>query len=186
MASPIAPLQPHSQARCYGRPRLGPGVGVCEAGIFDAARSGKSPSHCFRPNSAFTGYGCLGLPEATANATELTDGRRCGAYPREVISVSCHCFMLVVALLGVIGVAACTRRFEECTVADAAEQYAQSLPERRRRGMSGRICPDANAPALRPFTRICSPAGQWRMARAWIRTPTMPRAGRCHSGQRPR
>ena len=37
--------------------------------------------------------------------------------------------MPVVALLGVIGVAACTPRFEECTVADTAQQYAQLLPE---------------------------------------------------------
>ena len=32
-------------------------------------------------------------------------------------------------LLGVIGVAACTPPFEECTAADAAQQYAQLLPE---------------------------------------------------------
>ena len=36
--------------------------------------------------------------------------------------------MPVVVLLGVVGVAACTRSAEECTAADAAQQYAQSLP----------------------------------------------------------
>ena len=43
------------------------------------------------------------------------------------ISISCR-FMPVVVLLGVVGVAACTRSAEECTAADAAQQYAQSLP----------------------------------------------------------
>ena len=46
-----------------------------------------------------------------------------------MISISCHRFMPVVALLGVVGVAACTPPFEECTAADTAQQYAQLLPE---------------------------------------------------------
>ena len=37
--------------------------------------------------------------------------------------------MPVVALLGVVGMAACTPRFEECTVADTTQQYAQLLPK---------------------------------------------------------
>ena len=36
--------------------------------------------------------------------------------------------MRVVVLLGVVGVAACTHSAEECTVADAAKQYAHLLP----------------------------------------------------------
>src|SRR5688572_10608911 len=36
--------------------------------------------------------------------------------------------MRVVVLLGVVGVAACRPSAEECTVAEAAQQYAQSLP----------------------------------------------------------
>jgi len=54
---------------------------------------------------------------------------------------------------------------EKCTAADTASR--------------ARTCPDASAPALRPFTRRNLPAGKWRMVRAWTRTPTMPRAGRC-------
>jgi len=45
-----------------------------------------------------------------------------------VISISCRRLVPVVALLAVVGVAACTPRFEECTAADTAQQYAQSLP----------------------------------------------------------
>jgi rare lipoprotein A len=45
-----------------------------------------------------------------------------------VISISCHRFIPIVALLGLVGVAACTPPFEECTAADTAQQYAQSLP----------------------------------------------------------
>jgi rare lipoprotein A len=37
--------------------------------------------------------------------------------------------MVVVALHGVVGGVACTPRFEECTVADNAQQSAQLLPE---------------------------------------------------------
>jgi peptidoglycan lytic transglycosylase len=37
-------------------------------------------------------------------------------------------FVPVVVLLGVVGVAACTHSAEECTAADAAQQYAQLLP----------------------------------------------------------
>ena len=46
-----------------------------------------------------------------------------------MISISCHRFMPAVSLLGVVGLAACTPPFEECTAADTAQQYAQLLPE---------------------------------------------------------
>ena len=45
-----------------------------------------------------------------------------------MIFVSCRRFMPVVALLAVVGLAACTRPFEECAADDTAQQYAQSLP----------------------------------------------------------
>ncbi len=45
-----------------------------------------------------------------------------------MISISCHRFMPVVALLGVVGVAACTPRFEECIAEDTAQQNAPSRP----------------------------------------------------------
>jgi rare lipoprotein A len=41
-----------------------------------------------------------------------------------VISISCR-FRPVVVLLGIVGVAACRPSAEECTAADAAQQYAQ-------------------------------------------------------------
>jgi len=44
-----------------------------------------------------------------------------------VISISCR-FRPVVVLLGIVSVAACRPSAEECTAADAAQQYAQSLP----------------------------------------------------------
>ena len=36
--------------------------------------------------------------------------------------------MPVVVLVGLVGMAACAPSVEECTAADAAQQYAQSLP----------------------------------------------------------
>jgi rare lipoprotein A len=45
-----------------------------------------------------------------------------------VISISCDRFITIVALLGLLGAAACTSSFEECTAGDTAQQYAQSLP----------------------------------------------------------
>ena len=44
-----------------------------------------------------------------------------------VLSISCR-FRPVVVLLGFVGVAACTHSAEKCPAADAAQQYAQSLP----------------------------------------------------------
>ena len=63
-----------------------------------------------------------------------------------VISISCR-FMPVVALLGVVGVTACTRTAQECTAADAAQQNAQSPPGA------------AMAPDVRPDLSGCKRTG---------------------------
>ena len=45
-----------------------------------------------------------------------------------MISISKRRFVPVVVLLGLVGLAGCTRTAQECTAADTAEHYAQSLP----------------------------------------------------------
>jgi len=45
-----------------------------------------------------------------------------------MISITSGFFIPVVGLLGTVGVVACTHSLEECTTAEAAQQYAQSLP----------------------------------------------------------
>src|SRR5687767_13154188 len=98
-------------------------------------------------------------PDSNASRVSAVDLCRQGS---AVISISCR-FTPVVVLLGFVGVAACTHSAEECTAADAAQQYAQLLPVATK---ARDVRPDASAPALRRFTRINSPAGKWRTARA--------------------
>ena len=45
-----------------------------------------------------------------------------------MISISKRRFVPVIVLLGLVSLAACTRTAQECTAADTAEHYAQSLP----------------------------------------------------------